>query len=842
MKLFSIFAALACPVLMAVGSVYESDVLNPVKFQNPEKHGDIVLVKDGKLNVVIAYDLDAEKDTKAKDLRSLELAAYALKDAFERTTGQVPKVIDAEDQVPAGMSVIALGKSAITDKYGLKPLDMPKEAFIVKTFDNCIVIAGRDGSLIPGEYNKFDWIRYRINGTMNGAYDFAERILGMRYYYPGIGIVGPQHKNLAVKPVAYTDCPKYRNRYNWGYIRDFRKGFPWKNAKGKNDFDKVWRMSMSTRFNDVCHTPSVEIIAKNFPEKKDLIFYREPKTGYQYYNPSTHIGNLMDITNKELADFLVDGFVKFYETNGEWKQLWRRNDGKGTTWYAPNSEYILFSQADTYVKSMKSEKTAHLFPKERESKSGDITSDLYMNFNVWLAKGIQEKLPGKRLGVLAYHNYTLPPMVVTDIPDIIDVQVCVGRIVAAPVPSIRKSWETIFRDWYNVLGKRKVTAWTYGSQGNCYTQAIQGRYMKDFLEATGPYMSEDGLFYDASGLKWQFYYSYYPVYRCFWNPEFNVKAAIDEHWNLLYGPEAGPLLKEFYDLLVERWEKVGAPAWEKEKQAGSKGSNVSPNVLYKAFNIPTVNKLEELLRKAKAAVKPGTVEYDRVEYFAAPWAKDFRETRAFLTNIIPVYNVKQLGRKDKIALDGKLDEAIWSKAPAMELKDAKGAGIPLVANAQVKLLWCKEGLYLGYRSNAKPALNKGDIWFGSDNFEFFISPGLEKEKYYQFALNPTGDFSDAYKVEKPMEAALDGLWSCEGVQKVTVIDDNGWTAEMFIPFTGLHRMDPPKAYSECFGTFINNKLDPETKKVVEYSAFSLTMGSNHNHSLWGRFKFLGKGD
>ena len=838
MKRFLYLVALICGFAFASEFCYENAALNPVTFEKPVEHKDIVLVKDGELNVVLAYDFAVEpKETTARERCSIKLAVEALKDAFQRTTGKVPETVNAAEPLPAGKTVIALGKSAITDKLGLKPLDMPKEAFLVKSFDNCIVIAGHDGSLIPNSYNKMDWTRYRINGTLNGAYDFAERILGMRYYFPGIGIVGPEHKNLSVKPVSYTDCPKYRNRFNWGYARDFQKGYPWKEAKGKNNFDYAWRMAMSTRFVDVCHTPSVQVLAKNFPEKKDLIFYTDPKTGYQYYNPSTHIGNLMDITNKEVADFLVDGFVKFYESNGEWKNMWSRGKGKGT-WYPPNSEYVLFSQADTYVKSMNNEKTAKFFPPGREG----ITSDLYMNFYVWLAQGIKEKLPGKRLGVLAYHNYTQPPVVVKDIPDNLDVQVCVGRIVAAPVPSIRQSWEKIFREWYEVLGNRKVTAWTYGSQGNSYTQAIQGRYMKDFLQVTRPYMSEDGLFFDASGLRWKFYYSYYPVYRCFWNPDFNVKAAIDEHWNLLYGPDAGPILKQFYDLLVERWETAGASAWEKIKKDGKGGgSNVGPTVLYTAFNIPTVDKLEKLLAQARKAVKPGSIEALRVEYFASPWKKDFTETRAFLQNTISTYQIKQLGRNDSITVDGKLDEAIWAKADLMQMKDAKGAGTELVSKPQVKLLWSKEGLYLGFKCFGKPVINKGDIWFDSDNFEFFLSPGINKECYYQFAMNPNLDFVLKYKVEKPMEAAS-VRWNCEGLLKATQVEENSWSAELFIPFKGLNNMQVPKAYSECFGTFINNKQDPKTKKACEYSSFSLTMGNNHNHALWGRFKFMGKGD
>ena len=63
-----------------------------------------------------------------------------------------------------------------------------------------------------------------------------------------------------------------------------------------------------------------------------------------------------------------------------------------------------------------------------------MLSDLYVNFYIWIGNELKKELPGKRLGVLAYHNYTLPPVVCKNIPDNIDVQVCSGRIVM-PAPA-----------------------------------------------------------------------------------------------------------------------------------------------------------------------------------------------------------------------------------------------------------------------------------------------------------------------------------------------------------------------------------------------------------------------
>ena len=832
--LAAVFAAVTA-ACFATELPYANKALNPVKFAEPARHAEIPLIKDGKPNFVIVRDLRAETGRMPREWKSVTLAVEALQDALMRTTGKQAEVIDANSAEAKNVPVvIALGKSPLTDRLGLKPLELPKEAFVVKSFDRGVVIAGHDGSLIPGAYNKFDWTRYRLNGTLNGTYDFIERVFGIRYYFPGIGIYAPKLTNLNMKPVHYSDEPYFRNRFNWGYNR-IAKRWPWKDVKKVNQFDKAWRLAMSTRFNDVCHSPDPHFLLAAWPDRKKTIFFTDSR-GVMYYNPATHIGNLMDITNPELAHLLAVSYKKFYDTDGKWRTPWSHN---GRSWYPPNSEYVLFGQADTFVRDLISEKNKHLFPESRRNNSAGMLSDLYVNFYCLIGKEMKKILPGKRLGVLAYHNYTLPPIVCRDIPDNIDFQVCMGRIIMAKSEKTRERWRATFKGWYDVLGGRPVSAWTYGTQGTAFTQAIQGRYMKDYINTIRPWLSRDGLFFDASGLNWKFYYSYYSVYRAFWNPDFDADAALDEHWGLLYGPKAGAILKDFYRLLVGRWEQVTVKLMD--DAGGRANSDVSPEVLYRAYSIPVIDRLEKMLKEAIAATQPGSLERRRIEFFAEPWQKDFVGARAYCSMMIPTYGIRQLAAGDKITIDGSLDEAVWKAAQPIPMQQAKGHGGKLVSSPCGKMLWNQDGIYVGFTCSGKPMIRNGDVWFGSDNIELFLSPGTEKATYYQFAVSPGNDFSDAYKVEKPMEAALTAKWDCEGLKRAVTVTDNSWTVEMFIPFSGLHHTPAPKPYSLWFGNLVNNKLGPDGKPV-EYSAFAITMGRNHNHALWGNFKFLGKGD
>ena len=72
------------------------------------------------------------------------------------------------------------------------------------------------------------------------------------------------------------------------------------------------------------------------------------------------------------------------------------------------------------------------------------------------------------------------------------------------------------------------------------------------------------------------------MYRSLWNPDFNVQAALDEHWELFYGPEAGALLKEFHKVLTESYDKYISAS-------GNQRAPFPPEVL---------DRLEALLKKA----------------------------------------------------------------------------------------------------------------------------------------------------------------------------------------------------------------------------------------------------
>ena len=88
---------------------------------------------------------------------------------------------------------------------------------------------------------------------------------------------------------------------------------------------------------------------------------------------------------------------------------------------------------------------------------------------------------------------------------------------------------------------------------------------------------------------------------------------------------------------------------------------------------------------------------------------------------------------------------------------------------------------------------------------------------------------------------MGGQLNCPGLVVKSKYDDNGWTAEMFVPFSGL-RQKQPAPYSVWFGNVVYGQHRTAFGYQDMFASFALTMRNNQNMDQWGQFKFMGYGD
>ena len=82
---------------------------------------------------------------------------------------------------------------------------LPRDAFVIKAGDNRIVIAGRDDPRVDprrdlrGTYER---------ATLFGVYEFLERFVGVRFYFPGpVGTVVPRRPDLQIPGIDLYEEP-----------------------------------------------------------------------------------------------------------------------------------------------------------------------------------------------------------------------------------------------------------------------------------------------------------------------------------------------------------------------------------------------------------------------------------------------------------------------------------------------------------------------------------------------------------------------------------------------------------------------------------------------------------
>lgn len=147
-------------------------------------------------------------------------------------------------------------------------------------------------------------------------------------------------------------------------------------------------------------------------------------------------------------------------------------------------------------------------------------------------------------------------------------------------------------------------------------------------------------------------------------------------------------------------------------------------------------------------------------------------------------------RTGDVVMDGKLDDAAWRAAPPItEFRQIDpNEGQPASQRTEVRFLFDDEALYVGAKmydtegaKGVTTRLVRRDGQFDSDYFEIVVDGFHDHLGRAFFDVNPSGSKGDNIGIGTSCcDASWDPIW--EGV---THIDDDGWTAEIRIPYSQL---------------------------------------------------------
>ncbi|HSU17309.1 MAG TPA: DUF5916 domain-containing protein [Longimicrobium sp.] len=155
----------------------------------------------------------------------------------------------------------------------------------------------------------------------------------------------------------------------------------------------------------------------------------------------------------------------------------------------------------------------------------------------------------------------------------------------------------------------------------------------------------------------------------------------------------------------------------------------------------------------------------------------------------PTPQVAAVRRTDPISIDGKLDEPVWTSAPAATdfRQQDPNEGQPATQRTEVRLAYDDEALYIGARmydslgaAGVRTRLARRDEEPEGDFIQLIFDTYHDHTGRTVFWVNPSGARSDAGQASPSADPSWDPVYSVE-----TRVDSAGWTAEFRIPFSQL---------------------------------------------------------
>jgi hypothetical protein len=144
----------------------------------------------------------------------------------------------------------------------------------------------------------------------------------------------------------------------------------------------------------------------------------------------------------------------------------------------------------------------------------------------------------------------------------------------------------------------------------------------------------------------------------------------------------------------------------------------------------------------------------------------------------------------EVRIDGRLDETAWERAPVLaDFRMAEPTeGAEPTDPMEVRFLYDGTALYVGARMSTRngglqAVMGRRDDAGQSENLQIELDTYLDRRTAYMFGVTAAGVRLDHYHrsdEENNWDSGFDPVWEAQ-----TQIADDGWTAEMWVPFSQL---------------------------------------------------------
>ena len=698
--------------------------LNPVKLHRSPRHAPVIFVADGEARGVIVVTPQTS--------RALLGTVNELQGIIKVATGVELAIVK---EMPAEGAALVIGDATAS---GIKPAKLPIEGFVIKSAPNRVYITGNDEG---GQ------------GTAWGVYEFAERFVGVRWYWPtdrGGRSIEPL-KELIIDPVHLSDAPVFRRRVIWPNTQ-----FTWV-AGGQNlgALHRALRSANSWPNNLVVHSPNWSKMTdylENRPEVYELRADGTRNTAMLCYGNPRTIESYLEQIEARLCD-----------------------SKKGNIGLKGKS--VTVSPADMEITCTCSDCT-----RLWDAGAGQYgtASRIMANFVDKLAREMKKRWPDLTIVYLPYLNYTMAPKGYK-FPGNVEVQLCgMPGLAAYKEPAINSVEQANIDAWVAITG-RKIQNWHYSCWPEDRTKApyhyyhtVRDHYLHNRNKTVGTFINGVTDHWPRQ------HFSLYCWLKVLWNPKFDVDAAVEEFARRMYGLAAAPMLK-----LV----KEAAHGWEDSRWP--KGKLTSQAIYGESFPRERVEKMRQLLADARKLAADNAEIIERIDYYERPFAAFYIEADAVIDGVgVRPMTAQKVGMAPKI--DGKLDDESWQRATPVRLVKNGTKETEAQYPTDVRALWTTEAIYFGFEM-VEPLTDKlerdiegrdASLAWWNDNVELLLDvSGDGTGETLHFIINPNGAVYDA--------RGGDTSWNVEGMEVAALIDKDSWSLEIGIPYKSLPDLAVP---------------------------------------------------
>lgn len=215
---------------------------------------------------------------------------------------------------------------------------------------------------------------------------------------------------------------------------------------------------------------------------------------------------------------------------------------------------------------------------------------------------------------------------------------------------------------------------------------------------------------------------------------------------------------------------------------------------------------------------------------------------------IPRYEVRRA--RQTIVIDGKLDDAGWKAAGAIEFRFPWEQQTGAKQKTTARVLWNDEFLFLGYDCEDTDIVahyaERDDPTYKDDAVELFLNPDPSQDWYYGMEMNARAVLYDYFYafprmlLKRVNFSGVQIATHLRGTLNVTGDKDEGWSLEVAIPwsnFEELAKQLPPRPGSVWTANLNRWDGTEPNRRLSLWSDSGLEQAHPHNPKRFGELVF-----